>query len=200
VTGLVRDHRAATAAACIAALAFTFSIVSPALGGPSIRSIAKTAKKALSTARTANNRALDARDLARGAQDTADRAGRTAGDATNKANAALARGHITVVSSAQVPYGPSDLVQSAIATCPAGQQVISGGGVNIGDQELAATEPVGRDGWGVIGVDLVDDGGEYVQAYALCAPAGVAVAAGTPAKARRDFGRLARRIGAESRR
>jgi hypothetical protein len=87
-------------------------------------------------------------------------------------------GQIAVVRSPQVAYGPSDFVQTAIAFCPAGQRVISGGGVNIGDEQLAMTEALGdRSGWAVIGVDRVDDGGEYIQAQALCAPTGQAVAA-----------------------
>lgn len=89
-----------------------------------------------------------------------------------------ALGQITIVNSAQVPYGPSDVVQTAVAFCPAGQRVISGGGANIADEQLAATEATGdRSGWYVIGVDLTDNGGEYIQAQALCAPTGQAVAA-----------------------
>jgi hypothetical protein len=103
-------------------------------------------------------------------------------------------GQVTTVSSAQVAYGPSDTVQSAIAYCPAGQRVISGGGVNVADEQLGASIPAGaRIGWGVIGVDLTDNGGEYVQAYALCAPAGQAVAAKAPvsrAEVRRHFAEL----------
>jgi hypothetical protein len=103
-------------------------------------------------------------------------------------------GQLTTVASAQVPFGPSDTVQTAIAYCPAGQRVISGGGASITDEEIAASIPAGaRIGWGVIGVDLVDSGGEYVQAYALCAPAGQAVAAKAPvsrAEMRRHFAEL----------
>ena len=85
---------------------------------------------------------------------------------------------ITVVDSPQAAFGPTDVVMSAIAFCPAGQLAVSGGGVSISDEELAATQATdSRDGWFVIGVDETDDGGEYVQARALCAPAGVAVAA-----------------------
>jgi len=102
-------------------------------------------------------------------------------------------GQVTTVSSAQVPYG-ADFAQTAIAYCPAGQRVISGGGANIADEQLAASIPAGaRIGWGVIGVDLTDNGGEYVQAYALCAPAGQAVAARAPvsrAEVRRHFAEL----------
>jgi hypothetical protein len=105
-----------------------------------------------------------------------------------------ALGQVTTVTSAQVPYGPSDTVQTAIAFCPTGQRAISGGGANVADEQLAASIPSGaRSGWGVIGVDLVDNGGEYVQAYALCAPAGQAVAAKAPvsrADVRRHFAEL----------
>ena len=94
-------------------------------------------------------------------------------------------GQLTVVKSAQVPYGPSDVVKSAIAFCPSGQRAVSGGGFNNGDEQLASTEPTDdRSGWTVIGVDLVDSGGEYVQATAVCGPAGTAVAASSRARAR----------------
>ena len=74
---------------------------------------------------------------------------------------------------------------SAIAFCPAGQRAVSGGGTNIADEQLAETQPTDdRSGWGVIGVDLVDSGGEYVQATAVCGPAGTAVAASSRARAR----------------
>jgi hypothetical protein len=89
-----------------------------------------------------------------------------------------ALGQITVVESPRVPYGPTDVAQLAIAFCPAGQRVISGGGVNIGDEQLGMSEAANdRSAWGVIGIDVVDNGGEYVQAQALCAPSGSAVAA-----------------------
>lgn len=103
-------------------------------------------------------------------------------------------GQITVVRSPQVAYGPSDIVQIAIAFCPAGQRVISGGGVNIADEELAMTEAASdRSSWAVIGVDLTADGGEYVQAQALCAPAGQAVAA-SRRNIRAEVGAKAQRI------
>jgi hypothetical protein len=163
---------------CTALLAA--SVVSPALGGPSLGSVAKTAKKALKTANKANSRALSAQE--------------DAGDALDRADDAMQRGQITVVTSAPVGYGPTDIVQTAIAYCPAGQRAVGGGGANIGDEELAASvATVNRSGWGVIGVDLVDNGGEYVQAQALCAPSGQAVAANRSA-ARAQMSRLARRI------
>jgi hypothetical protein len=94
-------------------------------------------------------------------------------------------GQLTLVKSAQVPYGPSEVAKAAIAFCPAGQRAVSGGGINIGDEELAATQPTDdRSGWTVIGVDLIENGGEYVQATALCAPTNVAVAGSSRARAR----------------
>ena len=111
-------------------------------------------------------------------------------------------GQSGLVTSAQVPFGPTDLVMAAIAFCPAGQRVVSGGGVSISDEQLAASRPTDdRSGWGVIGVDLTDNGGEYVQAYAICAPAGRAVAASVTSRAetRERFARLAARIAKQRR-
>jgi hypothetical protein len=96
-------------------------------------------------------------------------------------------GAITTIKSAQVPFGPRDVVMGAVAMCPAGQKALSGGGISVSDQELAASEPTNdRSGWFVIGIDLTENGGEYVQATALCAPAGQAVAASAPSRARID--------------
>jgi hypothetical protein len=99
-----------------------------------------------------------------------------------------------------VPYGPTDITQSATALCPTGQRAISGGGVNVGDEQLAASIPASpnREGWGVVGVDLTDNGGEYVQAYAVCAPAGQAVAA-SKGKARHDVAELEAKLRAQLR-
>jgi hypothetical protein len=178
VKGLARGRKAAILAAVCVAVVFTFSIVSPAVGGPSIAKVAKSAKKALSTAKKANSRASKAARAATTAQSTANTAQSTAATAQNTANAAAARGQITVVHSARVPYGPTTIVESATAFCPAGQRAVGGGGINIADQELAASMALSdRSGWAVIGVDLTDSGGEYIEAQALCAPGGVAVAA-----------------------
>jgi hypothetical protein len=103
-------------------------------------------------------------------------------------------GQSTIVRSAQVAFGPTDIAQVAIAFCPAGHRVVSGGGVSISDEQLAASIPTAaRDGWGVIGTDLFDNGGEYVEAYAICAPAGQAIAAraGSRESAERMFSKLA---------
>jgi hypothetical protein len=174
----------------VAALAavLCLSIVSPALGGPSIGSVAKTAKKALSTAKKADSRARNA------AGEASDAAG-LANQANSTASTALARGQITLVKSPQVAFGPTDVVQGATAVCPAGQKVVSGGGLSNSDQEIAATEPTSdRSGWIVIGIDLTDNGGEYVQATALCAPSGQAIAA-SKAAIRAEVARKVRLIG-----
>lgn len=107
---------------------------------------------------------------------------------------------ITVVSSPQVPFGATDIVMGATAFCPAGQKVVSGGGVSISDEQLAASSPnADRSGWFVIGIDLNDNGGEYVQAQALCAATGKAVTAATTSRkaALAHVEALVRRIAAE---
>jgi hypothetical protein len=92
--------------------------------------------------------------------------------------------YVAAAAMGQVPFG-AEIVQGAQAFCPAGQRVITGGGVSISDEQLAATAPnETRTGWFVIGVDLTADGGEYVEAFALCAPTGQAVAASTRATGR----------------
>ena len=97
----------------------------------------------------------------------------------------VGRGQTSTVQSPQVFFG-TDIVKSAAAYCPAGQRAISGGGASISDQQIAATAPTSdRAGWFVIGVDEYENGGEYVQAYAVCAPAGQAVAASNSRAAQR---------------
>jgi len=109
-------------------------------------------------------------------------------------------GQLTTVASPEVPFG-TEIVTAATAYCPSGQRVVSGGGVSISDQEIAATMPTaGRTGWFVIGVDLVDDGGtSYVQAVANCAPAGRAVAASVPSRAaeKRYVARMTQKVAAQ---
>jgi hypothetical protein len=123
-----------------------FSLVSPAVGGPSLRSVAKSAKKALSTAKKANraavranNNALDAGDLgdqaftlaedadtkASKANTLAGQADTKAGQAITKADQALARGvvtdgGITIVSSQEV-ISPGSFATHGVA-CPGGQR------------------------------------------------------------------------------
>jgi hypothetical protein len=110
-----------------------------------------------------------------------------------------ALGQITVVTSAQAFFGPSDLVKSATAFCPAGQRAVSGGGASVSDEQIAITEAAaGRSGWTVVGVDLVDNGGEYVQAQALCAPQNQAVAAGmNRARVRSQVAKLVAKVEAQ---
>jgi hypothetical protein len=110
-----------------------------------------------------------------------------------------ALGAITLVNSSQVAFGP-DVVKSATAFCPAGQRVVSGGGVSISDEQLAASQATSdRTGWFVIGVDTYDNGGEYVQAQALCAPAGVAVASSAShTRAERDVASAVKKVQAGS--
>jgi hypothetical protein len=113
-------------------------------------------------------------------------------------------GQITVVRSAQVPFG-DNVVQSATAFCPGGQRVVSGGGASISDEQLAVTEPTDdRSGWFVIGVDLqADDPGSpsYVEATALCAPAGQATAASVShTKARAQVAAARQKVAAQVKR
>lgn len=107
-------------------------------------------------------------------------------------------GQLTVVDSPQTYFGV-DAVKSATAFCPPGQRAVSGGGVSVSDEQLAASEPVNdRSGWYVIGVDLSDNGGEYVQARVVCAPTGKAVAAAAPSrtKALAEIARMVERVAA----
>jgi hypothetical protein len=110
-------------------------------------------------------------------------------------------GQITIVRSAEVPFG-ANTVQAAAAFCPAGHRVVSGGGVSASDEQIAVTEATSdRAGWFVIGVDLfVDDPGSpsFVQAQALCAPNNQAVAATSRARARRAVARLVERVRAQT--
>ena len=110
-------------------------------------------------------------------------------------------GQLTIVDSPQSYFGV-EVVTSATAFCPPGQRAVSGGGVSISDEQLAASEPTNdRSGWFVIGVDRIDNGGEYVQARVVCAPTGKAVAASAPARAgaRAEVARLVQRFKAARR-
>jgi hypothetical protein len=106
-------------------------------------------------------------------------------------------GQLTVVYSPEMLFTTST-AQEAIAFCPSGQRVVSGGGFSASDEQIAATEALDdRSGWVVIGVDLVDDPAldEAVQAQALCAPTGQAVAArSTRSRARREVARMVARV------
>ncbi len=108
-------------------------------------------------------------------------------------------GQITVVESAQEPFG-SDVAKGAIAFCPPGSRVVSGGGVSVSDDRLFATGATeDRAGWFVVGVDVSPGGGEFVQAQALCAPAGRAIAASNKSRARVQLTQLEAKIEAEQR-
>jgi hypothetical protein len=83
------------------------------------------------------------------------------------------------VTSAQVSFTPDSYAQTVTAFCPAGQRVVSGGGASISFEGLSASQAnASRTGWFVVGA--TDDPtfpGQFVQAYAICAPANSAVAA-----------------------
>jgi hypothetical protein len=67
----IRSHKAAGLAIVLAGVVIAGSVVSPAFGGPSLTSVAKTARKGLSTARKANSRAKRAQRTANTALRTA---------------------------------------------------------------------------------------------------------------------------------
>jgi hypothetical protein len=97
------------------------------------------------------------------------------------------------VSSAQVAFG-SSVVQSAVARCSPGYRVISGGGASVSDEQLAISGPLSdRTGWLVAGVDFEFNGGEYVQAFALCGPANTATLASTD-RTRREVAAAVARV------
>lgn len=103
---------------------------------------------------------------------------------------------ITVVTAeAAVPAGGFG---SAIAFCPAGQRVVSGGGFanNGGVDGLAASEPNDAStAWFTIMADNTGFGGT-IQADALCATAGAAVISKTQSReaTRREVARLVAQI------
>jgi hypothetical protein len=108
-------------------------------------------------------------------------------------------------SGLQTVTGPEEVVLandfgSSIAFCPAGQRVVSGGGFmnNGGFDGLQASEPNNaRTSWFVISADNTGFGGT-IQAVALCAGAGSAVAAkSTRAQTRRQVARLIAKLKAQ---
>jgi hypothetical protein len=155
-------------------------MVSPALGGPSLKSVGKTAKKALSVGHGAQRAAESAQ---RTADDTKARLGQAsviAAAANGKADQALARpvgtlSGITVVSAtATIPPNGSN---SVAAVCPAGRRVISGGAATTSAQggnwlSIASDD---RQAWLAGGEDLSGSGGD-VTAEAYCASTGQAAA------------------------
>ena len=84
---------------------------------------------------------------------------------------------VTKISSGNVYFTSSSYAQSAIAYCPAGQRVVSGGGASISGSGLAASEPnADRTGWFVVGGSSYYSTTQYVEATAICAASGAAVA------------------------
>src|SRR5690349_21168168 len=122
-------RRTATAAILVCAVLLTMSIASPAFGGPSIGSVAKTAAKALGTAKKADRNARSALRVAR------------AGDGV---------GEIREVTSSTVTDATG--VAAAKATCPSGWRVISGGHTVGAFDTPASAQPYGHF-YGVIAVN-----------------------------------------------
>jgi hypothetical protein len=169
------------------------------LGGSAYAAATITGKKIKNssiTGRDVKNKSLTRRDFkgsVRGRRGAPGPAGLTGPPGPS------AVGQITVVKSAQEPFG-TDVVRAAVAFCPTGSRVVSGGGISISDQEIAATEATDdRAAWFVIGIDETDNGGEYVQAQALCAPAGLAIAATSKSRVRAQVAKLEAKIKAERR-
>ena len=181
----------------VLSVALVASFAVPAFGGPSPL---KVAKKALRTAKKANK-------TAKSAGKRASAAGTTAGQALTNANRALTQasaGGITVVAGRAEAIPPGG-VEDSIAGCPTGQKAISGGGHSItanGEEMVASQTNADRSGWFVIGTNTFGSTNGEVQAIALCAPAGKAVAArrGTLARDARRLRQRFERILAQRRR
>ena len=186
-------------------VALVATVVSPAVGGPSIASVTETAKNALKTAKQAKRSTATVRrklgrvkSAASSARSTATRALQNAGTANTKADQALARPVVTVqgitvvTQTAAIPPGSFN---SVAAVCPPGQRVISGGAVTTSDQGgnwlNAASED--RLAWLAGGEDIGGGLDSKVTAEAYCAPAGQAVASGNAhARVRQQLQRLER--------
>ncbi len=202
-------RRTAIAAVLACAMLLAVSIVSPAFGGPSIASVAKTAKKALKAGKSANRAANAAKQSATTANSTANSAKTTAtaaqslaGSANGKADQALARpsvnpaGITTVTSVAAID--PSGIGATA-AVCPAGQRVISGGVTTIAAAGGTWTDRASDDrtGWIGGGEDLGTAGGT-VTVFAYCVPAGAATIASNNRAAIRGEVAAAKRLKANA--
>lgn len=166
--------------ACASLLAV--SIVSPAVGGPSVSTVAKQATKALKLGKGATRKANAAAKSARSARSAASAAQTTANTAAGKAEQALARPVITtgaittVTNTASVPAGETAVIT---AVCPGGQRVIAGGvvsDVSVGGTwiDVASTN---RAGWIGGAEDLPGGTGGTLTVEAYCAPTGQATAA-----------------------
>ncbi len=173
-------RKTATTVVVLAAL-LAAAIASPAVGGPSIGSVAKTAKKALKTGKSASRAARSAKRTANSARSAANSAKALAGSANGKADQALARpvvtvGGITPVES--VVSIPASGFETTAAVCPAGQRPISGGvtAVSGAGGVWADRANPERTAWIGGGEDLAGTGGT-LTVVAYCAPGGQATAA-----------------------
>lgn len=198
-------RRTATAAVIVCASLLAASLVSPAFGGPSVGSVAKTAKSALKVGKAAKRSAASAQRTASSAKRNADAASGLAVTANGKADQALARptvnpAGITIVSNqATIPASGSEVIS---AVCPAGQRVIAGGVMAVSSaggvwMDVASDD---RTAWLGGGEDLGGSGGALrVEAY--CVPAGAAtIASANRSKIRREIDRaLAAKRAAENR-
>lgn len=164
------NKRTAVSVIAACAVLLTVSLVTPALGGPSVGSLAKKAKKALK--------------LGKSAKRTANAAWSSAASANRKADQALARPVVTpsgiVTVTSPTSFVPPVEVGAAIAFCPGGQRALSGGGSMIsgfGDGLAVSKANDARTAWFVIAVNNSEFTTAELQATAYCAPAGGAVAA-----------------------
>ena len=145
-------RRTAIAAILACAMLLAVSVVSPAFGGPSISSVAKTAKKALNSGKSAKRSAAAAKRTANAAKSAA-------ATANGKADQALARpvfnaGQLAVAEGGRTAAPPGE-VSTALAFCPAGQRAVSGGGffnTGAGDGIIASRANGDRSAWFVIGL------------------------------------------------
>lgn len=197
-------HRTIAAMLACAAL-LAASIASPALGGPSLGSVTKTAKKALKIGKSAKRSASAAKRSASAANRAANSAKQTAGAAQSLASTANGKADQALAKPVITPNGLTPVVvsvdilpgdfETAAAVCPAGQRAISGGVTSItADGGIWANEGSSdRTAWIGGGEDLGSVGGTLtVTAY--CAPAGGAVAATVRrAAVRRDMAALERK-------
>jgi hypothetical protein len=168
-------HRFAVGTA--AAVLLVAVLVMPAFGAPSPLGLAQ---KALRTAKKADKKARGATRVARNASVLADAASGDAADANTTAAQALeaASGEgIRFVESPEV-YVPPFAAEGAVAFCPSGHRVVSGGGSAITIPGLAGSFTTAeRAGWGVLASNFGSSASGTVQAQALCAPNDSAVAA-----------------------
>jgi hypothetical protein len=164
-------RRTALAAVLACALLLAVTIVSPAVGGPSIGSVASTAKKALKQGKAAKRTASAARRKANAAS-------AQAAAANGKADQALARpavtpGGITTVTNS-IAIAPNDF-EVIGAVCPPGQRAISGGVTSVSGAGGVWSDHASDDrtAWIGGGEDLAGGGGT-LTVYAYCTPAGAA--------------------------